>query len=56
MKSLNAISTSVFKNCIINEFDAPSIKSITVDLYKYNSKNSTFSVGKKNFMDFPGII
>ena len=45
------MSTSALKNCYINEFDAPSIKSIIVDFDKYSSKNSTFAVGKKNFPD-----
>ena len=48
MNSLNAISTSAFKKCTINEFDAPYLKSITVD-EEYYSDNITFIVGKKNF-------
>ena len=48
MKSLNSLSTKAFRNCTINEFDAPNLKSITVD-NDYMSKNITFRVGKKNF-------
>ena len=48
MKSLTSISTSVFRNCTINEFDAPNLNSITVDK-DILSRNLTFAVGKKNF-------
>ena len=43
MKSLSSMSTSTFRNCIINEFDAPNLNEITADKY------ITFSIGKKNF-------
>ena len=55
MKSLNSINTSAFQNCTINEFEAPNINSITVDVDYYN-KNVTFIIGKKNFQDSPGIL
>ena len=55
MKSLNSINTSVFVSCTINEFDAPHLNLITVDNDLW-SKNLTFTVGKKNFEDSPGIL
>ena len=56
MKMLNAINTSAFANCTINEFDAPNLKTITVDANKYIAKKCSFSVGAKNFKDSPGIL
>ena len=50
------MSTSAFVNCIINKFDAPNLKSITVDFDKFRCENIIFTVGKKNFQDSPGII
>ncbi len=55
MKSLNSINTSAFKNCTINEFDAPNLNSIVVDKDRVR-KNATFTVGAKNFQDSPGIL
>ena len=49
MKSLKFLSTSAFADGIINEVDAPNIKSITVDQYEYSDKTATFAVGAKNF-------
>ena len=43
IKGLTSINTSAFANCMINEFDAPKLNSITVD------KNVTFIIGRKNF-------
>ena len=36
MSNLKQISTSAFENSTINEFDAPNLKSITVDFYDNN--------------------
>ena len=55
MKSLTSLSTSVFANCTINEFDAPNLHSIIVDT-GYRGKNLTITIGKKNFQDSPGIL
>ena len=55
MQSLNSINTSAFRNCTINEFDAPNLKSITVDKDLQSNENATFTVGKKNFQDSLGI-
>ena len=52
MKSLNSKNTSTFANCTIYEFDAPNLKSITID----KDNEITFSIGKMNFQDSPGII
>ena len=53
MQSLTSIGTSTFANCTINEFDAPNLKSITVDIdidfVDSEYKNVTFNVGTKNF-------
>ena len=56
MKSLTSIGTSTFVGCTINEFDAPNLNSITVDTENYSGENLTFTVGKKNFKDSPGIL
>ena len=56
MKSLSSISTSAFADCAINEFDAPNINSITVDIDDYIKENFTFTIGKKNFLDSFGIL
>ena len=60
MKTLTSLSTSAFANCTINEFDAPNINSITVvvvddDDDDDDDESITFTVGKKNFHDSPGI-
>ena len=51
MKSLNLIYTTAFADCIIDEFDAPNLTSITVD-----EQNVTFTIRKKNFQDISGIL
>ena len=50
MKSLNALNTSAFANCTINNFNAPNLNAITT------FKKIKFYVGTKNFPDSPSII
>ena len=56
MMILSSLSTLAFVDCTINDFDAPNLLSISIDIDKYNSNNATFTVGKKNFKDSPGIV
>ena len=56
MKNLKSMNTSAFYNCIIDEFDAPHLNSITVDLHDFRNENITFTIGKKNFENSPGIL
>ena len=56
MKNLKSISTVSFAHCIINEFDAPNLNKITININNYTCESTTFIVGKKNFLDSPGII
>ena len=56
MINLVKFDTSAFGDCVINEFDAPNLNSISIDKDKYSCLKITFSVGKKNFQDSPGIL
>ena len=58
MRNLRFLSTATFQECVIDKFDAPNLTQIHVaDYYEEClSKQNTFEVGKKNFIDFPGII
>ena len=61
MKSLNTLNSSAFANSTINEFDAPNLQKINinyimVNVNEYGSEKITFTVGKKNFQDSPGVI
>ena len=56
MKNLRSISTSAFAHNTIIEFDAPNLNSISIDKDMFSDDNLTFTVGKKNFKDSPGII
>ena len=47
MQSLNTLRTLAFVDSTINEFDAPNLTSITVDIIDYCRENASFIVGKK---------
>ena len=58
LKRLNYLTSSAFANCTINKFDAPKLKTVEVDSIRVliDRVDITFTVGKKNFQDFPGIL